>query len=119
MGLKALPKQQSATPKRSHDPKPLPRSCRPGYWSLKAWAAQLSRCGRGQRLVAGRSQADAQLEDQRHKTPSTPEPRTTAEMTHDQADFPRWSRRLDDDSGSDYINSTSDDEEDYDDGECI
>lgn len=59
------------------------------------------------------NQADAELEDQRPATPSTPE---HEQNDHDQADFHGGADSLDDDSSSDYINNTSDDEEDYDDG---
>lgn len=59
--------------------------------------------------------ADAELENQRPATPSTPEHNHNID---DQADFNGGADSLDDDSSSDYINNTSDDEEDYDDGEC-
>lgn len=60
------------------------------------------------------NQADAELEDQRPATPSTPE---HEQNDHNRADFHGGADSLDDDSSSDYINNTSDDEEDYDDGE--
>uniref|UniRef100_A0A096MBW8 Amyloid beta protein binding family A member 2 n=1 Tax=Poecilia formosa TaxID=48698 RepID=A0A096MBW8_POEFO len=57
---------------------------------------------------------DSQLENQRPATPSTPE--HDPHNDHDQADFHGDADSLDDDSSSDYINNTSEDEEDYDDG---
>lgn len=53
--------------------------------------------------------ADAELEDRRPPTPSTPE--------HASGQDDGGADSLDDDSSSDYINNTSEDEEDYDDGE--
>ncbi|GLD71840.1 amyloid beta A4 precursor protein-binding family A member 2 [Lates japonicus] len=119
--LKALPPRQRPVryPKESHDPKPLPRSCKAQYSSPKSQDV-----GRNCPDVDAEaevevkrysSQADAQLEDQRPETPSTPEHEHDRD-DHDQADFHGGADSLDDDSSSDYINNTSDDEEDYDDG---
>ncbi|XP_040900548.1 amyloid-beta A4 precursor protein-binding family A member 2 [Toxotes jaculatrix] len=115
--LKAPPPRQRPVryPKESHDPKPLPRSCKAQYSSPKSQDV-----GRNHPEVnvdteaevkRYSNQADVELEDQRPATPSTPE-----QDDHDQADFHGGADSLDDDSSSDYINNTSDDEEDYDDG---
>ncbi|XP_062279265.1 amyloid-beta A4 precursor protein-binding family A member 2 [Scomber scombrus] len=119
--LKALPTRQRPVryPKQSHDPKLLPRSCKAQYSSPKCQdvgrnhpevdvAAEVE-------VKRYNNQADAQLEDQRPATPSTPEHDRDQDV-HDQADFHGGADSLDDDSSSDYINNTSDDEEDYDDG---
>ncbi|XP_056240369.1 amyloid-beta A4 precursor protein-binding family A member 2 isoform X1 [Seriola aureovittata] len=119
--LKTLPPRQRPVryPKESHDPKPLPRSCKAQYSSPKS-----QDIGRNHSDVdvdtevevkRYSNQADAELEDQRPATPSTPEHEHDQD-DHEQADFHGGGDSLDDDSSSDYINNTSDDEEDYDDG---
>ncbi|XP_050929770.1 amyloid-beta A4 precursor protein-binding family A member 2 isoform X2 [Lates calcarifer] len=119
--LKALPPRQRPVryPKESHDPKPLPRSCKAQYSSPKSRDVGRNRpdvdADAEVEVKRYGSQADAQLEDQRPETPSTPEHKHDRD-DHDQADFHGGADSLDDDSSSDYINNTSDDEEDYDDG---
>lgn len=119
--LKAIPPRQRPVryPKESHDSKPLPRSCKTQYSSPKSQDV-----GRNHPEVnvdtdvevkRYSNQADAELEDQRAATPSTPE---HDQDDHDQANFHGGADSLDDDSSSDYINNTSDDDEDYDDGQC-
>uniref|UniRef100_A0A8C4NSU2 Amyloid beta (A4) precursor protein-binding, family A, member 2b n=1 Tax=Dicentrarchus labrax TaxID=13489 RepID=A0A8C4NSU2_DICLA len=100
--LKALPARQRPVryPKESHDPKPLPRSCKTQYSSPKTQDV---------------SRKHPEVDDQRPATPSTPEHEHDQD-DHDRADFRGGADSLDDDSSSDYINNTSDDEEDYDDG---
>lgn len=121
--LKALPSRQRPVryPKESHEPKPLPRSCKAQYSSPKS-----QNVGRNHPEVdvdtkvevkRYSNQADAELEDQRVATPSTPENEHDQD-DHDQANFHGGADSLDDDSSSDYINNTSDDDEDYGDGEC-
>ncbi|XP_044054849.1 amyloid-beta A4 precursor protein-binding family A member 2 isoform X2 [Siniperca chuatsi] len=119
--LKALSPQQRPVryPKESHDPKPLPRSCKAQYSSPKSKDVS---CNRPEVDVDAKvevkrysNQADAEVEDQRPATPSTPEHEHDQD-DHDRADFHAGADSLDDDSSSDYINNTSDDEEDYDDG---
>lgn len=121
--LKVLPPRQRPIryPKQSHDPKPIPRSCKAHYSSPKCQDV-----GRNHPEVdvdtevevkRYNNQADAGLEDQRPATPSTPE-HDRDQDDHEQADFHGGADSLDDDSSSDYINNTSEDEEDYDDGEC-
>uniref|UniRef100_A0A7N6C1R0 Amyloid beta (A4) precursor protein-binding, family A, member 2b n=1 Tax=Anabas testudineus TaxID=64144 RepID=A0A7N6C1R0_ANATE len=101
--LKAIPPRQRPVryPKQS---KPLPRSCKAQYSSPKSQDV-----GHNHQEVdvvpevevkRYSNQTDAEMEDQRAATPSTPEHEPDS---------------LDDDSSSDYINNTSDDD-DYDDG---
>ncbi|XP_047218815.1 amyloid-beta A4 precursor protein-binding family A member 2 isoform X3 [Girardinichthys multiradiatus] len=120
--LKALPVRERPLRyhKESHNPKPLPHSCN----------AQFSKpqdVGRGHpeedvdvdMKQYSNQDADSQLENQRPATPSTPEhhPHEGEDSNnHDQADFHGEADSLDDDSSSDYVNNTSEDEEDYDDG---
>ncbi len=121
--LKALPPRRRPIryPKEPNDPKPLPRSCKAQYSSPKS--QDVSRNHPEVDVDAEvdvkrySTQADAELEDQRPATPSTPEHEHDQD-DHDRADFHGGADSLDDDSSSDYINNTSDDEEDYDDGEC-
>nr|XP_020461413.1 amyloid beta A4 precursor protein-binding family A member 2-like [Monopterus albus] len=119
--LDALPARQRPIryPKESHDPKPIPHSSKAQYSSPKSQDA-----GHNHPEVDGdaevevkrySNQADAELEDPRPATPSTPEYERDQD-DHDQADFHGGADSLDDDSSSDYINNTSDEEEDYDDG---
>ncbi|XP_061671445.1 amyloid-beta A4 precursor protein-binding family A member 2 isoform X2 [Syngnathoides biaculeatus] len=118
--LKAIqPRQRPARfPKESHAPKPLPRTCKARYSSPKCENV-VSSCPEvdvkaNVELKQYNNQPDVELEDQRPATPSTPEQEHEHEQDHhNQADF---HDSLDDDSCSDYINNTSEDEEDYDDG---
>ncbi|KAG8001583.1 Amyloid-beta A4 precursor protein-binding family A member 2 [Nibea albiflora] len=119
--LKVLPPRQRPVryPKESHDPKPLPRSCKAQYSSPKSHEVSHNHpkvdvdTEAEVEVKRYSNQADAELEDQRPATPSTPE---HEQDDHDRADFHGGADSLDDDSSSDYINNTSDDEEDYDDG---
>ncbi|XP_030581198.1 amyloid-beta A4 precursor protein-binding family A member 2 isoform X1 [Archocentrus centrarchus] len=116
--LKALPARQ-----RPHrypkEPKPLPHSCKAQYSSPKSQDVGRSHPEADAHAEVevkrySNHEPDAELQDQRPATPSTPE------HSHDQddpnqADFHDGGDSLDDDSSSDYINNTSDDD-DYDDG---
>ncbi|XP_044206678.1 amyloid-beta A4 precursor protein-binding family A member 2 isoform X1 [Thunnus albacares] len=119
--LKALrPRQRPVRyPKQSHDPKLLPRSCKAQYSSPKCQDVGHNHpevdVDAEVEVKRYTNQADAELEDQRPATPSTPE-HDCNQDDHDQADFHGGADSLDDDSSSDYINNTSEDEEDYDDG---
>ncbi|XP_037603978.1 amyloid-beta A4 precursor protein-binding family A member 2 isoform X1 [Sebastes umbrosus] len=126
--LKALPARQRPVryPKESHDPKPLPRSCKAQYSSPKT-SQDMTHSHPEVDVDAEvevevevkrySNQADAEVEDQRPATPSTPEHEHEHNKDgHDRADFHGGADSLDDDSSSDYINNTSDEEEDYDDG---
>ncbi|XP_069030618.1 amyloid-beta A4 precursor protein-binding family A member 2 isoform X2 [Embiotoca jacksoni] len=119
--LKALPARPRPLryPKEPRDPKPLPHSCKAQCTSPKPQdvAHNNPEADANAEVEVKRysNQADAQLEDQRPATPSTPE-HNHDQDNHDQADFHGGADSLDDDSSSDYINNTSDDEEDYDDG---
>nr|XP_046244799.1 amyloid-beta A4 precursor protein-binding family A member 2 isoform X2 [Scatophagus argus] len=119
--LKALPLVQRPVryPKESHDPKPLPRRCKAQYSSPKSQEVSCNHpvvdVDPEVEVKRYSSQADAELEDQRPATPSTPEHEQDQDE-HDGADFHDGADSLDDDSSSDYINNTSDEEEDYDDG---
>ncbi|MED6245912.1 hypothetical protein ATANTOWER_010072 [Ataeniobius toweri] len=120
--LKALPVRQRPLRyhKESHNPKPLPHSCNTQF-------SKPQDVGRGHpeedvdvdMKQYSNQDADSQLENQRSATPSTPEhhPHEGEDSNnHDQADFHGEADSLDDDSSSDYVNNTSEDEEDYDDG---
>ncbi|XP_068443298.1 amyloid-beta A4 precursor protein-binding family A member 2 [Clinocottus analis] len=119
--LKALPSRQRPVryPKVSHESKPLPRSCKAQYSSPKS--QDLSRKHPEVDVEADvevkrySNQADAELVAQRPATPSTPE-HGHGKDYHGRADFHGGADSLDDDSSSDYINNTSDEEEDYNDG---
>nr|XP_057934732.1 amyloid-beta A4 precursor protein-binding family A member 2 isoform X2 [Doryrhamphus excisus] len=112
---KTLPARQRPTryPKESHAPKPLPRTCKSQYSTVRSCPeedtdadVELKRYSDG---------PDAELQDQRPPTPSTPE--LEPEQEHqNRVDVRDGGDSLDDDSSSDYINNTSEDEEDYDDG---
>ncbi|XP_028999901.1 amyloid-beta A4 precursor protein-binding family A member 2 [Betta splendens] len=119
--LKALPARQRPVhyPKESHVAKPPPRSCKTQYSSPKS-----KHVGRNLPEVEVdtkvdvkqySNQVDAELEDQRAATPSTPEHEHNKE-DHEQGNFHGGADSLDDDSSSDYINNSSDDDEDYGDG---
>ncbi|XP_077419566.1 amyloid-beta A4 precursor protein-binding family A member 2 isoform X2 [Vanacampus margaritifer] len=117
--LKVIHPRQRPTryPKESHVPKPLPRTCKAHYSSLKC-EDEVPSCPEVDvdadvELKRYNNQPDVELEEQRHATPSTPE---HEQDNHNQADFHDGADSLDDDSCSDYINNTSEDEEDYDDG---
>ncbi|XP_031701915.1 amyloid-beta A4 precursor protein-binding family A member 2 [Anarrhichthys ocellatus] len=118
---KALPPRQRPVryPKESHEPKPLPRSCKAQYSSPKS--QDLSHKHPEVDVPADvevkrySTQADAEQQDQRPATPSTPEHKHDQDY-HGRADFHGGADSLDDDSSSDYNNNTSDEEEDYDDG---
>lgn len=120
--LKGIPPRQRPVryPKESHDPKPLPHSCKAQYSSPKSQDVSHNHpevdVDAEVEVKRYSSPADAELEDQRPATPSTPEHEHNQD-DHDRADFHGGADSLDDDSSSDYINNTSDDEEDYDDGE--
>ncbi|XP_061526484.1 amyloid-beta A4 precursor protein-binding family A member 2 isoform X2 [Phycodurus eques] len=116
--LKAIqPRQRPARyPKESHVPKPLPRTCKAHYSSLKCEDVVPS-CPEVDvdadvELKQYNNQPAVELEDQRSTIPSTSE-HEHEQDNHNQADL---HDSLDDDSCSDYINNTSEDEEDYDDG---
>ncbi|KAM4744664.1 amyloid-beta A4 precursor protein-binding family A member 2 isoform 2-T3 [Anableps anableps] len=124
--LKAQPARQRPLRyhKESHNQKHLPHSCSTQYSSPKP---QDVGCGHPEEHVDAdvdmkhysNQDVDSQLENQRPATPSTPEhdPHQREDHNdHDQADFHGEADSLDDDSSSDYINNTSEDEEDYDDG---
>ncbi|KAM6950071.1 amyloid-beta A4 precursor protein-binding family A member 2 isoform 2-T2 [Lycodopsis pacificus] len=118
---KGLPPRQRPVryPKESHEPKPLPRSCKAQYSSPKS--QDLSHKHPEVDVPADvevkrySTQADAEQQDQRPATPSTPEHKHDQDY-HGRADFHGGADSLDDDSSSDYNNNTSDEEEDYDDG---
>uniref|UniRef100_A0A3Q3X3X2 Uncharacterized protein n=1 Tax=Mola mola TaxID=94237 RepID=A0A3Q3X3X2_MOLML len=119
--LKALPPRQRPLRyiKDSHDPNSLPRTCKAQYSSPNSQEVSRSHSevdvGAETEVKRYSTQANAELEDQRPATPSTPEHKREQDV-HDGADFHGGADSLDDDSSSDYINNTSDDEEDYDDG---
>ncbi|XP_010774464.1 midasin-like [Notothenia coriiceps] len=117
--LKAIPPRQRPVryPKEPRDQKPLPRSCKAQYSSPKS-----PDVGRTHPEVEENAEvevklysnpADAELENKRPATPSTPEHEREPDV-HVRADFHGGADSLDDDSSSDYINNTSD--EDYNDG---
>lgn len=116
--LKALPTRQR--PLRYHKEPPLHHSCKAQYPSSKSQDVHHSHpeedAGAGVE-VKRYNDADSQPENQHPATASTPEPNHD-QNEHNPADFHGEADSLDEDSSSDYINNTSDDEEDYDDGEC-
>ncbi|XP_035483575.2 amyloid-beta A4 precursor protein-binding family A member 2 isoform X2 [Scophthalmus maximus] len=123
--LKPLPPRQRPVryPKVSHDPKPLPRSCKAQYPPTKSQEGGRSRSDvdvdTEVEVKLYSNQADPERDDQRPATPPVPEHQHELEqeqVVHGQVDFRGGADSLDDDSSSDYINNTSDDEEDYDDG---
>ncbi|KAM7406062.1 hypothetical protein PAMP_000466 [Pampus punctatissimus] len=119
--LKALhPRQRPIRyPKQPHDPKPLHRSCKAQYSSPKCQDVGHTHpevdVDTEVEVKRYSNQADEELEVQRPPTPSTPE-HDRDQDDHEQVDFHGGADSLDDDSSSDYINNTSEDEEDYDDG---
>lgn len=119
--LKALQARQRPIryPKESHEPKPLPRSCKTPYAATKSQEARRSYpevdAGAETEVKRYNKQADPELEDQRPAPIPTPEHQQDHD-DHNGTDFHEEADSLDDDSSSDYINNTSDDEEDYDDG---
>lgn len=121
--LKALPRRQRSVryPKQSHDLKAFSRSFKAQY-SPKS---QKVSCNHSEVIIDAEtevkwhsSKADTEPEGQQLATPSTPE-HEHYQDDHEGADYQGGADSLDDDSSSDYINNTSDDEEDYDDGEYI
>ncbi|XP_051919037.1 amyloid-beta A4 precursor protein-binding family A member 2 isoform X2 [Hippocampus zosterae] len=119
--LKAIHPRQRRThyPKESHVPKPLPPTCKAYYSSLKH-EDEVPNCPEVDvdadvETKRYTNQPDVELEDQRPETTSMPE-HEHEQDSHNQADFHDGADSLDDDSCSDYINNTSEDEEDYDDG---
>lgn len=119
--LKSLPARQRPVryPKEPRNLKhhPPPRSCKPQYSSTDSQDeghnhpdVHVDTDVEVNRYNHQSAEAEAELEDRRPPTPPTPE------HVHEQVDFHGADDSLDDDSSSDYINNTSDDE-DYDDGE--
>lgn len=109
-------------PKESREPKPLPHSCKAQYSSPKSQDTGRSHpeADADQEEEVKRysnHEPDAELQDQRPATPSTPEHNHDRDDPN-QGDFHGGADSLDDDSSSDYINNTSDDD-DYDDGKCV
>ncbi|XP_077941297.1 amyloid-beta A4 precursor protein-binding family A member 2 isoform X3 [Gasterosteus aculeatus] len=119
--LKALPPRQRPVryPKESSEPKPLPRSCKAQYSSPKSQAPSCKHSevdvNADVEVKLYSNQADAGPEVQRPATPTTPEHEREQDY-RGRADFHGAADSLDDDSSSDYINNTSDEEEDYDHG---
>ncbi|KAM8893720.1 amyloid-beta A4 precursor protein-binding family A member 2 isoform 3-T9 [Spinachia spinachia] len=119
--LKALPHRQRPVryPKEPSEPKPLPRSCKAQYSSPKSQALSCKHSevdvNADVEVKLYSNQADAGPKVQRPATPSTPE-REREQDYHGRPDFHGGADSLDDDSSSDYINNTSDEEEDYDHG---
>ncbi|XP_061830958.1 amyloid-beta A4 precursor protein-binding family A member 2-like isoform X1 [Nerophis lumbriciformis] len=119
--VKALSGRQRPTryPKESHVPKPLPRTCKAQYSSPKCEdvvpSCPVEDTIADVELKRYNSQTDAESENQRPPTPSAPELDPERD-DHNQVDVHDGADSLDDDSSSDYINNTSEDEEDYDDG---
>lgn len=110
-------------PKEAHEPKPLPHSCKAQYSSPKSQDMGRSHpeADADQEEEVKRysnHEPDAELQDQRPATPSTPEHEMNNRDDPNQGDFHGGADSLDDDSSSDYINNTSDDD-DYDDGKCV
>ncbi|XP_067352450.1 amyloid-beta A4 precursor protein-binding family A member 2 isoform X2 [Channa argus] len=114
--LKAPPPRQRPVryPKGSNDTKPLSHPCKAQYSSPKSQDVGHNHpdvdLDAEVDVKRYSNQAEAELEDQRTATPSTPE------HDRDQVDGHGGADSLDDDCSSDYINNTSDEEEDYDDG---
>lgn len=122
--LKALPARQRPHryPKESHEPKPLPHSCKAQYSSAKSQDMghshpEADADAEEEVKRYSNHEPDAELQDQRPATPSTPEHNHDRDDPN-QGDFHGGADSLDDDSSSDYINNTSDDD-DYDDGKCV
>ncbi|XP_049573864.1 amyloid-beta A4 precursor protein-binding family A member 2 isoform X2 [Syngnathus scovelli] len=120
--LKAVHPRQRPTryPKESRAPKPLPRTCKAQYSSHKCEDEVPNSCPEVDadadvELKRYGNQADVEIVAQRPATPSAPDHKHEQD-NHSQADFHDGADSLDDDSCSDYINNTSEDEEDYDDG---
>ncbi|XP_068610644.1 amyloid-beta A4 precursor protein-binding family A member 2 [Brachionichthys hirsutus] len=114
--LKALPprRQPVRYPKESRDQRPLPQPGKPQYSSPKPQEASPDHPDAGvdaeTEAKQYRQEAEAQQDDHRPATPPTPD------HAPNRVDFHSGADSLDEDSSSDYINNTSDDEEDYDDG---
>ncbi|KAK5874036.1 hypothetical protein PBY51_019022 [Eleginops maclovinus] len=119
--LKAIPPRQRPVryPKEPRDQKPLPRSCKAQYASPKSQDIGHTHLEVNENAEVEvklySNPADAEPENQRPATPTTPEHERVPD-DHVRADFHGGADSLDDDSSSDYINNTSDEEEDYNDG---
>lgn len=120
---KALPARQRPIryPKETRDPKALHHTCKLQYASPKS--QKVSRdppdvdVDAEAEVKHHRSQAQPELEHQRPATPSTPE-HERRQDDHEGPEFHGGADSLDEDSSSDYINNSSDDDEDYNDGDC-
>lgn len=117
---KALPPRQRPVryPKETRDPKALPHTCKVQYASPKSQKVSRDPPDVDAEPEVKHHQAQTEPEHQRPATPSTPE--HDRHHDHERPERPEFhggADSLDDDSSSDYINNTSDDEEDYDDGE--
>ncbi|KAJ4946864.1 hypothetical protein JOQ06_008907 [Pogonophryne albipinna] len=117
--LKAIPPRQRPVryPKEPRDQKPLPRSCKAQYSPPKSPDVDRTHPEVEENAEVEvklySNPADAELENKRPATPSTPEHEGEPDV-HVRANFHGGADSLDDDSSSDYINNTSD--EDYNDG---
>ncbi|XP_034047317.1 amyloid-beta A4 precursor protein-binding family A member 2 isoform X2 [Thalassophryne amazonica] len=118
--LKVLPSRQCPVRyhKQSHDQKPLPRPCKAQYSSRKPQDGIRNHPDVNVKAeveeTCYNNKVDAERDNQQTATPSTPE-HDLDQVDRDQADFHGEADSLDEDSSSDYINNTSEDE-DYDDG---
>lgn len=123
--LKALHGRQPRPvryPKELHEPKPLPRSCKPAYPAAKSREVRRSypevdAVAAETEVKRVNQQVDSGRGEQRPSPPPAPEHQQELVERNGAADFQEEADSLDDDSSSDYMNNTSDDEEDYDDGE--
>lgn len=114
-------------PKETRDPKALPHTCKVRYASPKspkesrdppdvdADADAEAEAEAEAEVKHHRSRAQMEPEHQRPATPSTPEHQRHQDAC-ERPEFHGGADSLDDDSSSDYINNTSDEEEDFDDG---
>ncbi|XP_028292860.1 amyloid-beta A4 precursor protein-binding family A member 2 [Gouania willdenowi] len=119
--LQALPARQRPLryPKDILHPKPVPNSCKAQNSSLKS-----QNVGCNHPKVNASAEADVQLYSKQANEEVDNQPRSTPPTTqhvhdkddHAQANFHDEADSLEDDSSSDYINNTSDEEDDYDDG---
>lgn len=106
-------------PKEARNPKASPHTCKVQYASPKSQKVSRDPPDVEAEEAEAKhhsSQAQPEPEHQRPVTPSTPEHERHRD-DHERPEFHGGADSLDDDSSSDYINNTSDDEEDYDDGE--
>ncbi|XP_056134935.1 amyloid-beta A4 precursor protein-binding family A member 2 [Lampris incognitus] len=104
-------------PKESNDQKRLPRPYKTQYPSAKSHDLSHTQPQEEVEVEETRycNQTDPVLQNQRPATPSTPEHDRDLDG-HERADFHGGADSLDEASSSDYINNTSEDEEDYDEG---